>query len=109
MKFVAWYNLSNEYRSKVEGHSPWKKDETNPQPLLIENVETDIRVKDYIDIFINEGIRSLGFFPLVSGKRLIGKFMVYFDNPHEFTDTDILQPEFSLIFLAMQLLRKVNK
>ena len=32
-----------------------------------------------------EGIAGLAFIPLVSLGRVIGKFMLYFDEPHELT------------------------
>src|SRR5262249_34573596 len=36
-----------------------------------------------------EGIRALGFFPLVGRDGLLGKFMVYFDEPHLFTEVEV--------------------
>ena len=36
-----------------------------------------------------EGIGALAFIPLVSKGRLLGKFMVYFDGAHRFTDEEV--------------------
>jgi signal transduction histidine kinase len=36
-----------------------------------------------------EGIASLAFIPLVSAGQLIGKFMSYFNEPHNFSDEEI--------------------
>src|SRR6185436_8793128 len=41
------------------------------------------------DTILAEGIRSLGFLPLGRPGRLLGKFMVYYDQPHAFTETEL--------------------
>jgi hypothetical protein len=38
MRFVAWRGLSADYRKAVEGHTPWKQGETDPQPVCIEDI-----------------------------------------------------------------------
>jgi signal transduction histidine kinase len=43
----------------------------------------------YLPVFRNEGIAALGFIPLVTGGRLLGKFMVYFDRPHHVSAHDL--------------------
>ena len=90
MRFVAWRSLSEAYRRVVEGHSPWAKDERNPTPVCWPDVtalELDGHLRDAIT---REGIRALAFIPLTYEHRLIGKFMVYFDAPHQF-DPDELE------------------
>jgi len=85
MRFVAWRGLSDDYRRAVEGHSPWEPGAAEPEPVCI----GDIGAADLTDslkaVIAREGIRSLAFIPLISNKKLIGKFMVYFDQPHVFT------------------------
>lgn len=36
-----------------------------------------------------EGIRGLAFIPLLSRRRVIGKFMTYYPEPHTFTDEEL--------------------
>src|SRR5690606_13619605 len=38
---------------------------------------------------LREGIRALAFIPLVYNGQLLGKFMVYYDEPHVFTDDEV--------------------
>jgi len=83
MRFRAWHGLSERYRRAVDGHSPWSRETQNPQPIVSGDVHTDPSMASYLPVFRSEGIRSLGFIPLVAGGRLIGKFMVYYDRPHE--------------------------
>jgi PAS domain S-box-containing protein len=83
MRFRAWHGLSESYRRAVDGHAPWPREAQNPQPIVSRDVETDPAMAPYLPLFRSEGIRSLGFIPLVAGGRLIGKFMVYYDRPHE--------------------------
>ena len=39
MRFVAWRGLSEDYRKAVDGHSPWKAGDRNPEPICIGDVE----------------------------------------------------------------------
>ena len=32
LRFKAWRNLSEEFRRKMEGHSPWSRSEKKPAP-----------------------------------------------------------------------------
>ena len=52
-------------------------------PVLVPDALHDPAFAAYREIFSREGIEALAFIPLVSGGRLIGKFMVYFDHPHQ--------------------------
>ena len=82
MRFKAWRGLSDEYRRAVEGHSPWSPDDPDPQPVLISDVESDPHLTSLLPVLAAEGIRAVGFIPLVAAGRLHGKFMIYFDAPH---------------------------
>lgn len=88
MRFKAWRGLSDDYRRAVEGHSPWKKGEA-PQPVLINDLaeaDLDEGLRKTVE---KEGISSLAFIPITYEKRLLGKFMVYFNVPHAFTHDEL--------------------
>ena len=89
MQFVAWRGLSDDYRSKLVGHSPWTPADTHPAPVLVKDIdETD--EPDWVKTAIKaEGIRALAFIPLVSRGRTIGKFMSYFPDVHEFHESEV--------------------
>lgn len=89
MRFRAWHGLSDRYRAAVEGHSPWKNDVTNPEPVLVSDVRLAPELASYGDLFASEGIAALAFIPLVSRERLIGKFMVYFPEPYTFQPEEV--------------------
>jgi PAS domain S-box-containing protein len=89
MRFVAWRGLSQKYRKLVEGHSPWKPDVENPQPIGITDVDVADIPKPLKSTIQREGICAAAFIPLVSSGRLIGKFMTYYDAPHRFTDDEL--------------------
>jgi K+-sensing histidine kinase KdpD len=84
MRFVASRGLSDEYQRAVEGHSPWPPNATAPEPVLVEDATTDPTMASYAPVFERERIRALAFIPLVARRRLLGKFMVYYDRPHVF-------------------------
>jgi signal transduction histidine kinase len=89
MRFRASRNLSEAYRRAVEGHSPWARDAVAPQPVLIADVETDASMQAFLPLFREEGIGSLGFIPLVTRGRLIGKFMIYYRERHAYSPHEV--------------------
>jgi len=85
MRFVAARGLSPAYMAAVEGHSPWAADTRDAQSVCISDVrarELDAGLKKTV---LDEGIEALAFIPLQDGARLLGKFMVYYDEPHIFS------------------------
>ena len=89
MRFVASQGLSEEYRRAVEGHSPWTRDTKDPQPVSISDIRTSDLDESLRTTIQKEGIGSLQFFPLTVDSRLIGKFMTYYDAPHDSTKEEI--------------------
>lgn len=89
MRFKAWRGLSDDYRAVAEGHSPWTMDATNPEPVLVSDAQADPTLEHLHPLFSSEGIGALGFIPLLHQGRLLGKFMLYCDNPHTFVDDEI--------------------
>ncbi|MCA1449894.1 PAS domain S-box protein [Ensifer sp. IC3342] len=89
MRFVAWRGLSERYRHAVDGHSPWTPDARDPDPIFVEDVTRADFSDELRATIASEGIAALGFIPLITGGRLIGKFMAYYDRPHAFSETEI--------------------
>jgi signal transduction histidine kinase len=86
MRFRAWRGLSDDYRARVEGHSPWSTDTPSPQPVVIGDVRADPGLGDELrQTVLAEGIRAIAFIPLIFGAHLLGKFMLYYDEPHDFS------------------------
>ena len=89
MRFVAWRGLSETYRRAVDGHSPWTPDARHPQPICVDDVES-AEIPEALRATIKaEGIGALAFIPLVTGGKLVGKFMSYYDTSHVFTDAEV--------------------
>jgi PAS domain S-box-containing protein len=84
MRFAAWRGLSNEYRRAVEGHTPWPPGSLDAAPMAIVDVDAADIAEPLKRVIRDEGIAALAFVPLVGNGRLIGKFMLYYDRPHEF-------------------------
>ena len=89
MRFKAWRGLSDGYRRAVEGHSPWTRDTRSPQPVAVADALGDASLAQYHALFRQEGIGALGFFPLVAAGRVIGKFMVYYEQPRAFAPHEL--------------------
>ena len=84
MQFTAWRGLSEEYRTAVAGHTPWRRGELGAQPLVVPDVRSDDSLAAYQPLFQREGIRALAFVPLALNAGVLGKFMLYYAQPHEF-------------------------
>jgi PAS domain S-box-containing protein len=89
MRFVAWRDLTTGYRMAVEGHSPWTVSDHNPAPICIADIESSTLDAGLKATIKAEGISAAAFIPLVMNGTLMGKFMVYFNAPHEFSDEAI--------------------
>lgn len=88
MRFAAWRGLSENYRSAVEGHSPWKPWERDAHAIFVEDISLSGESLTIIETVIAEGIRALAFIPLADTHHLLGKFMVYYDTPRVFTESE---------------------
>jgi PAS domain S-box-containing protein len=84
MRFEAWIGLSDEYRVAVEGHTPWRRGVRDAQPIAVADVMQDPSLSAYWQVFAQEGIRAVAFIPVLGNGGLIGKFMLYYNAPHEF-------------------------
>lgn len=89
MRFVAWRGISAEYRKRVEGHSPWANVTDDPKPVWLDDVGKADLAPELSAAFAEEGICSLAFVPLRHKRRLIGKFMVYYTEPHVFSAAEL--------------------
>jgi two-component system, cell cycle sensor histidine kinase and response regulator CckA len=83
-RFKASVGLSGEYRAAVEGHSPWKQGSRDAQAIAIPDVLCEPSVSMFRDVFVKEGIRAIAFIPMLGKSGLIGKFVLYHNQPHEF-------------------------
>ena len=89
MRFTAWRGLSDAYRSAVEGHTPWRPDSVDAEPIVVPDVTRDASLGPLLPAIQREGIAGMAFVPLVSFGRVIGKFMVYLDEPRELGEEDL--------------------
>lgn len=110
MRFKAWSGISEEYRKAVEGHSPWKADEPNPQPILIPDVtKAEELLGELRQTILKEGIYALAFIPLVYQGRLMGKFMIYFNSPHQFHPDEIQLAQTVARHISFAIVRSRNE
>ncbi|MEK7761786.1 MAG: PAS domain S-box protein, partial [Nitrospirota bacterium] len=106
MRFKASRGLSKGYTQAVEGHSPWSREAVNPSPICVVDIEDDPSMEAYRGVFRAEHIRALGFIPLWSSDGLLGKFMLYYDIPHQFTEEEIQVAQTIAGHIAFMIQRK---
>ncbi|HEV7862677.1 MAG TPA: SpoIIE family protein phosphatase [Acidimicrobiia bacterium] len=105
MRFKAWHGLSDAYRAAVEGHTPWTPADIDARPILVPDVRVDGTLAEFTGVFHQEGIVALGFVPLVHRARLVGKFMLYYDQPHDFSLSEVAAAEVLAAQVALALER----
>jgi PAS domain S-box-containing protein len=85
MRFVAWSKLSAAYRQAVDGHTPWTPGERDVEPIFVEDI-ADTAEPDWLKATISgEGIAALAFVPLMAKGEVVGKFMTYLPQRHQFS------------------------
>jgi PAS domain S-box-containing protein len=89
MRFKAYRGLSEAYRAAVEGHTPWTPDSPNPVPIVVPDVDQESSLTTFLPTIRAEGIAAMAFIPLVSLGRVIGKFMLYYNEPHTLEPDEI--------------------
>jgi signal transduction histidine kinase/PAS domain-containing protein len=89
MRFHDSRGISAEYRKAVEGHTPWAPTDSNAQPIQIADAHSDESLRELRPAFDAEHIRALAFIPLIARDRILGKFMVYWDEPHALTADEL--------------------
>ena len=90
LRFRAWRGLSDRYRAYTEGRSPWPADASDPQPVLVEDVAGAGYEPALERVMRKEGVAALAFVPLVRGGRQLGRFVLYRDAPHDWSDREVL-------------------
>jgi PAS domain S-box-containing protein len=89
MRFKAWTGLSDEYRAVCAGHTPWRRGTPNAQPIAVPDVLKDPSLSSLGPALAKEGIRAAAFIPLMGNGGVIGKFMLYYDQPHDFRTEEL--------------------
>jgi PAS domain S-box-containing protein len=89
MHFQAAHGLSESYRQQIEGHSPWIINQAQPQPVLIPNVAQAESLGSLQQANLAEGIQAVAYIPLVDQGKLLGKFMLYYNEPHPFAEEEV--------------------
>jgi PAS domain S-box-containing protein len=106
IRFKAARGLSGEYQAAVTGHSPWSRGARDAQSFGVSDVLVDEALQGYRDVFQHEGIRALGFVPLALNDGVLGKFMLYYAEPHHCTRDELEVAEAIAAHIALATERK---
>ena len=109
MRFHTAHGLSAQYREQVEGHSPWRPEEENPQSITIADVQAATGLGTLQSIILAEAIQAIAFIPLVEQGKLLGKFMLYYNQPHAFSQAEIEWAETLARDIAHAIQRKQSE
>jgi PAS domain S-box-containing protein len=107
MRFKAWRGLSDAYRAAVEGHTPWTAEDTDPEPITVADVMQDAAMAPFRETIVGENIRALAFIPLLFEGRVLGKFMLYRQDPHDWPEEEIRRAQSVANHVAFSLRSKL--
>ena len=105
VRFKAWRGLSSGYRAAVEGHSPWKREDAQAEPIVVPDVMGDASLARYQPLFAEEEIGALAFVPLLHARELLGKFVVYFPGPRPLDPRDVQLAQTVAALVAQAVVR----
>ncbi len=90
-QFVAWSVLSDKFREKMEGNSPWAPGAGDARPVLVEDVASsdEPAIAERKDILLQEEIRALGVTPIVHQERIQGGLVAGYESPHYFSQQEV--------------------
>ncbi len=89
MRFCGTRGISAEYMQQVDGHTPWTPEDRDAEPILVPDALRNPSLASLHDAFEREHIGALAFVPLNGHEAVIGKFMVYWDEPHAMTAAEL--------------------
>jgi signal transduction histidine kinase len=84
----AWRGLSETYRAVSDKQLSQMPDEPEHSPRLINNV-AEVEIGPHKQVLLDEGVQAIGMVPLVEQNQLLGQFILYYDQPHQFTESEV--------------------
>ena len=89
MRFKAWRGLSDSYRRAVEGHTPWLPHAKCAEPIVVADVQQDAGLAAFLPTIRAENIAAMAFIPLEGVDGVLGKFMLYYGEPHHLSSEEL--------------------
>lgn len=83
VEFAFHDGLSATYREAMMDHCTWKGTEKEHLAICVSEDNLDTELGPLAPYAAEEGIMSLGAFPLLHKDKLLGKFMIFFDHVTE--------------------------
>ncbi len=92
-----------------KGIPPGRLTQRTPLRCLVADVGNDPTLGDLRAIISNEGIQALAFVPLVHHGSLLGKFMLYYAAPHQFTNNEVQLAQTIAGHIAIAVARRYDE
>ncbi|MEZ5419881.1 MAG: PAS domain S-box protein [Vicinamibacterales bacterium] len=108
-RFKAWRRLSERYRNTVEGHTFWPPDDPAPSPVAVDDVASDPAMAALREVALAEGIAALLAVPLVVAGRVLGKCMLYFEQPKRLSADGVRLAQTVADHVALAVEREVSR
>lgn len=104
-RFVTSRGMSEAYCAAVEGHCPWRQGQLSAEPIVIGDSMTDESLSAYRALFKSENVRALVFLPIVTERGVIGKIMLYSDQPDGISQAQINAARLAATYAGVAITR----
>lgn len=105
-RYRASIGISEEYKAVVEEYLERAKQQINSKTVIISDVNTETGIDTLDSMREMEGIKASASFPLrYQGERL-GKIVVYYNTPHQFTAEEVKLAKTITTYIATAITRK---
>jgi GAF domain-containing protein len=105
LRFKAWRGLSDEYRAALTGHTPWRPDTADAQPIVVADWRDEPSLARFAPALEAERIRGVAFVPMIHAGAVLGKFMLYDAAPRTFTEHEVQLAELAAAQVAQAVVR----
>ena len=89
MQLVASKYLSEEFQERFQEFCDWKKEERFTKSIYISDLDKDASILKILASCKNAGVVAICFIPLIYQSNLLGKFSLFFTEPHIFSEEEI--------------------
>jgi PAS domain S-box-containing protein len=110
LRYTLWRHLSDQYRAAVEGAAQLPPGATGAEPVLLTDPDEAPGMPGVAELLRQEGLRSMGVFPLLTGGATLGKIGVYYPERHVFgaEEVQLLQNVAACTAFAIDRLRSAD-
>lgn len=89
LRVKAWRYLTPSFRHALENDPAWQSTEPLHHAFGITDVRGAPAFRELRPLLEDEGIRAVAFVPLIAQEQVLGRFLLFFEQPHTFSPDEM--------------------